>query len=153
MGYAALCKGGQGENMAKERVFEDEELESLRRKYFPRVPWTGAGPVRRRYLARAAEEGQTAEAALAKLAEAEGFTGPEEETVIGRPETCLAAFRARGGRPQMIFGQGTDALWCDAAVGPADGSGWQELIVRSEEAENLVALAHAVGALRFRKAT
>ena len=138
--------------MAKERVFEDEALEALRRKYFPRVPWTGAGPVRRRYRAKAAKEGQSVETALAALAEAEGFTGPGQETVTGGPETCLAAFQDRGGAERMIFGRGLDSHWCDLALGPADGSGWQELVVRSEEAENLVALAHAAGVLRFRKA-
>ena len=137
--------------MAREGVFEDEALEALRRKFFPRVPWTEAGPVRRRYLAKAVEGRRTVEEALAALADAEGFTGPGRETVIGGARECLAAFRSRGQAEQMIFGRGPDAHWCDAAVGPADGDGWQELIVRSEEAENLVALAYALGVLRFRK--
>ena len=137
--------------MAKERIFADETLESLRRRYFPRVPWGPDGPVRRRYLARAAAEDRTVEEVLTALAEAEGFTGPGRETFIGDGSGCLAALQGRDG-DRMILGRGLDAVWCDAAVGPADGSGWQELIVRSEEAENLVALAHAVGALRFRKA-
>ena len=119
--------------MSTERIFDDPALEALRKKYFPRVPWTGAGPVRRRYLAKAVGAGQTVAGALEALALAEGFIAPSGHAVTGGPETCLAA------------------LWCDLALGPADADGWQEMIVRSEEAENLVALAHAVGAAWFRK--
>lgn len=134
------------------RVFADEALEALRRKFFPRIPWTEAGPVRRRYIARAAEPGRSVEDALAALAKAEGFIGPGEEAVCGGAETCLAAFRIRGERDILVFGRGLDVVWCDFALGPAGEDGWQELIVRSEEAENLTALAHAVGAVRFRPA-
>ena len=132
-------------------VFDDPALEALRKRYFPRVPWTEHGPVRRRYLARAAREGQTVAEALEALALAEGFIAPGGKAVISGPETCLAAMENLDGEETLIFGQGLDAHWCDLALGPADGDGWQELIVRSEQAENLAALAHAVGAVRFRK--
>ena len=137
--------------MSTERIFDDPALEALRKKYFPRVPWTGAGPVRRRYLARAAQAGQTVAGALEALALAEGFIAPGGHAVTGGPEACLAALQSRGEADTLLFGEGLDALWCDLALGPADADGWQEMIVRSEEAENLVALAHAVGAVRFRK--
>ncbi len=138
--------------MARERIFEDEALEALRRKYFPRVPWTEAGPVRRHYFARAAREGQTVAGTLEALAMDEGFIGPGLRAVIGDEAACLGAFRQRGETDVMVFGLGPDVCWCDIALGPADGEGWQEMLVRSEEAENLVALAHAVGAVRFRRA-
>ena len=137
--------------MSTERIFDDPALEALRKKYFPRVPWTGAGPVRRRYLAKAVGAGQTVAGALEALALAEGFIAPSGHAVTGGPETCLAALQSRGEADTLIFGGGLDALWCDLALGPADADGWQEMIVRSEEAENLVALAHAVGAAWFRK--
>ena len=138
--------------MSTERVFADDALEGLRRKFFPRIPWTEAGPVRRRYGARATEPGQTVEGALTALAKAEGFIGPDQQAVSGGADACLAAFRTRGERDILVFGHGLDAVWCDFALGPAGEDGWQELIVRSEEAENLTALAHAVGAVRFRPA-
>lgn len=138
--------------MSTERIFAEDDLEALRRKYFPRVPWTEAGPVRRRYRARAVREGQTVEDALEALAKAEGFVGPGQEAVSGGGAACLAAFRARSGRDIVVFGRGLDVVWCDFALGPAGEDGWQELIVRSEEAENLTALAHAVGAVRFKRA-
>ncbi len=134
-----------------ERIFDDPELEALRKKFFPRIPWTGEGPVRRRYMAKAAWEGQTVAEALEDLALAEGFIAPGGRAVTGDGEECLAAFRDRGGEDTLIFGEGLDAVWCDLALGPADEEGWQALIVRSEEAENLTALAHAVGAVRFKK--
>ena len=58
-----------------ERIFEDDDLEALRRKYFPRVPWTEAGPVRRRYYARAVREDQTVAGALEALAIEGGIHG------------------------------------------------------------------------------
>lgn len=138
--------------MSTEKIFADAGLEALRRKFFPRVPWTEAGPVRRRYRAKAAREGQSVEEALTALARAEGFLGPGQEAVLGDAGTCLAAFRTRGERDILVFGQGPEVCWCDMALGPADEDGWREMIVRSEEAENLAALAHAVGAVRFRPA-
>lgn len=138
--------------MSTEKVFADEALEALRRKFFPRVPWTAAGPVRRHYLARAAQEGQTVVRALEGLAIAEGFIGPGSRAVLGDGAACLEAFRNRGGVDMMVFGLGLDVCWCDIAFGPADREGWQEILIRSEEAENLAALAHAVGAVRFRRA-
>ena len=137
--------------MARQRIFEDEELEALRRKYFPRVPWGPAGPVRRRYLARAAEDGRTVAQALEALAAAEGFIGPGQRAVLGDGAACLEAFRRRAGEDTMVLGLGLDAHWCDFALGPVDEGGWQELLVRSEEAENLTALAHALGAVRFKR--
>ena len=135
--------------MSTEAVFTDPALEALRRRYFPRVPWGPEGPVRRRYLARA--EGRTVADALQALALAEGFIDPGGRAVLGGPEECLAAFRQRGGEESMVFGRGLDALWCDLALSEPDAEGWQTLVVRSETAENLVALAHAVGAVRFKK--
>ncbi len=130
-----------------------DETEALKRKYFPRVPWTERGPVRRRYLARPADGSGTVPEALARLAEREGFTAPGEATVIGGAEETFAAFRqkAAGGPARMILGTEPAAHWCDAACGPADADGWQELVVRSEEGENLTALAHNEGVLRFRR--
>ena len=128
------------------------DLEALKKKYFPRVPWTEDGPVRRLYRARAAEGGVLA--VLAALAEREGFTEPGQETVSGGAEECLAAFqRKAAGEPVgMIFGETLAAHWCDIAADPPDGDGWQRMIVRSEEGENLTALAHNEGLLQFRKA-
>lgn len=140
--------------MTADQIFEDAALEALRRKYFPRVPWTEKGPVRRRYRARAAAPGQTVTGALAALAAAEGFTGPGRRAVAGGAAECLAAYRDMGGDASagMVFGEGLDACWCDIAAGTPDEEGWQEILVRSERAENLIALAHAVGALRFKRA-
>ena len=125
--------------------------EALRKKYFPRVPWTEQGPVRRRYLAKAADGSASVTEALARLAEREGFVEPGRHAVIGNAEASFAAFcdKAAVG---MVFGTELSAHWCDAACGEPDAEGWQELIVRSEEGENLTALAHAKGALRFRRA-
>lgn len=138
--------------MSAEATLSPLEM-ALKKKYFPRVPWTEEGPVRRRYRVRAAEDGRTASAALTELAGQEGFTAPDRPAVAGDAVACLAAFRDR--MPEcgagLVIGWGLDAFWCDLALGPADAEGWQELIVRSETAENLVALAHAAGALRFRK--
>ena len=128
------------------------DLEALKKKYFPRVPWTEDGPVRRQYRARAAEGGVLA--VLAALAEREGFTEPGQATVAGGAEACLAAFaRKAAGEPVgMIFGETLAAHWCDIAADPPDSDGWQRMIVRSEEGENLTALAHNEGLLQFRKA-
>ena len=135
--------------MLTKKIFDDPALEALRKRYFPRIPWTDEGPVRRRYMAKA--EGKTVAQALEGLALSEGFIAPGERAVTGGPEACLAAMQARGERDTLIFGDGADAVWCDLALGPADGDGWQMLIVRSEEAENLTALAHNLGAVRFRR--
>lgn len=126
--------------------------QALKKKYFPRIPWTEDGPVRRRYRVRAAE-GQAVTEALRSLAAAEGFTAPDRPAVTGGADACLAAFRDRGtdSGAGLVIGLGLDAYWCDLALGAPDDEGWQEMIIRSETAENLIALAHAVGALRFRK--
>lgn len=135
--------------MSTKPIFDDPLLEALRKRYFPRVPWTEEGPVRRRYLAKA--EGQSVAAALEALALAEGFIPPGRRAVTGGPAACLAAFRQRDGEDGLVFGDGLDALWCDLALSAPDGDGWQALIVRSETAENLIALASAAGAVRFKK--
>ncbi len=135
--------------MSTNSIFTDPALEALRKKYFPRVPWGEDGPVRRRYLAKA--EGRTVEEALQALALAEGFIAPGERAVTGGPETCLAAFQGRGSGDTLVFGRGRESVWCDLALSAPDEDGWQELIVRSEEGENLIALAGAVGAVRFKK--
>lgn len=131
-----------------------EEQAALKKKYFPRVPWTENGPVRRLYRANTAAGDGAVLAALAALAEREGFNAPGEAAVIGGAADCLAAFRqkAAGGRIGMIFGAALAAHWCDIAAGEADADGWRTLIVRSEEGENLTALAHNEGLLRFRRA-
>ena len=129
------------------------DTEKLKKKYFPRVPWTEDGPVRRRYRVRA--EAGDALAALAALAEREGFTEPGQETVTGSADECLAAFgrKAEGDvSVGMIFGGVLAAHWCDIAADPPDADGWQRFVVRSEEGENLTALAHNEGLLQFRKA-
>ena len=136
--------------MAADAVFSDPALEALRKKYFPRVPWTEAGPVRRRYRARA--EGRTVAQALEALALSEGFIAPDRRAVAGDGERCLTAFWTGENEGTLVFGLGADALWCDLALAEPDSDGWQALTVRSEEAENLIALAHAVGAVRFKKA-
>lgn len=135
-------------------TLEDEALEALRRKFFPRVPWTERGPVRRRYRVKAASGSENAEAELIRLAYNERFIEPGQSAVMGNAEACLDAFRERvtDSAIAMVFGKGLDAHWCDLSLDEPDEEGWQEMIVRSEEAENLIALAHAVGALRFRKA-
>ena len=135
--------------MSTERIFDDPALETLRKRYFPRVPWGPDGPVRRRYLAQAAD-GDVA-AALEALALSEGFIAPGGRAVQGGPEVCLAAFRQRDGEDRLVFGRGQDVCWCDLALSEPDDDGWQVLTVRSETAENLVALASASGAVRFKK--
>ena len=134
-----------------EMMLTPEEM-ALRKRYFPRVPWGPDGPVRRRYRVRAAE-GVSPSEALAALAEAEGFTAPDRPWVEGDGAVCLAAFQDR--LPEsgagLVIGRGLDAYWCDLALGAPDSEGWQELIVRSETGENLIALAHGMGTLRFRK--
>ena len=139
--------------MSTNVVFEDEALEALRKKYFPRIPWTERGPVRRRYLTRAAA-GENVVAALVRLAQQEQFIEPGQNAVLGNAGACLAAFQRRGSDSTiaMVFGTDLDAHWSDLALGAPDGDGWQEIIVRSEEGENLIALAHATGVLRFKKA-
>ncbi len=134
-------------------MLTNEELAALKKKYFPRVPWTEEGPVRRVYRVIAAQDGDVL-SVLAELAVREGFTGPEERAVIGDAAACLDAFRekAAGGAVGMIFGAELSAHWCDIAAGKADADGWRKLIVRSEEGENLTALAHNEGLLRFRRA-
>lgn len=138
--------------MSTERVFAEDDLEALRRKYFPRIVWGTQGPVRRRYRTRAAE-GQQVLQALDALARAEGFIGPGQRAVCADGDGCLRAMRQKGADESvaMVFGQGLDVFWCDLALGPVGADGWQEIVVRSEEAENLIALAHAVGALLFQK--
>lgn len=127
------------------------EREALKKRYFPRVPWTENGPVRRMYRARG--EGPVL-AVLAALAEREGFTAPAERTVVGGAEDCLAALQAKaaGAPVGMVFGTEAAAHWCDIAAEPPDPQGWQTLLVRSEEGENLAALAYNEGLLRFRRA-
>lgn len=134
-------------------MLTNEEFAALKKKYFPRVPWTEDGPVRRVYRVCAAEGGDVL-GVLAELAAREGFTGPAERAVTGDAAVCLGAFRERaaGGPIGMIFGSETAAHWCDMAAGDADADGWRRLIVRSEEGENLTALAHNEGLLRFRRA-
>ena len=131
----------------------EEERQALRKKYFPRVEWTAEGPVRRRYLVRGTEPGADALSALTSLAEAEGFTEPGRRTVAGDGAACLEAFRekAAGAEIGMIFGTDTGAHWCDIALGPAEAEDWRKMLVRSEEGENLTALAHNLGLLRFRR--
>lgn len=135
--------------MSTDAVFADPVLEALRKRFFPRVAWGPDGPVRRRYLARAEE--LDAAAVLEELALAEGFIAPGKRAVTGGPEACLAAYRQRSGEDTLVFGRGPEAHWCDLALSEPDADGWQELIVRSEQGENLIALASAVGALRFRR--
>lgn len=135
--------------MSTDAVFTDPALEALRKRFFPRVPWTDHGPVRRRYLARA--EGRTVEETLEALALEEGFIAPGCHAVTGDAAACLAAYRTGGNGDTLVFGRGLDAVWCDLALSESDANGWQELIVRSETAENLIALASAVGAVRFKK--
>ena len=129
------------------------DTEALKKKYFPRVPWDAEnGPVRRVYRARA--EGTDVLDALVSLAEREGFTEPGQTTVTGGAEACLEAFREKAaGRPVgMVFGTETDAHFCDVALAPPDGDGWRRYLVRSEEGENLTALAHNLGLIQFKKA-
>ena len=45
-----------------------------------------------------------------------------------------------------------DELFCDIAADPPDTQGWQRYLVRTEEGENLTALAYGEGLLQFKKA-
>ncbi|MCD8087428.1 MAG: hypothetical protein LUE22_02410 [Oscillospiraceae bacterium] len=127
-----------------------EEMQALQKRYFPHAPWTEEGPVRRRYQVQAAQG--DALGALTALAEEELLL-PGERIAAAAGEETLALLRRRdGGEPlALILGRGLDALWCDLALSPPDGEGWQTLLVRSETGENLIALAHARKALRFRR--
>ena len=129
-----------------------EEEQKLKKKFFPRVPWTEEGPVRREYLVRAADgSGTDAGALLAKLAVEFGFC---DTTVSGDAGVCRKSFadRAAGENTGLIIGTEAAAVWCDLSVCDAAEAGWQRLIVRSEQAENLTALAHEEELLRFRRA-
>ena len=132
-----------------------EETAALRKKYFPRVEWTERGPLRRLYRVRpAAEEGVSVTDILLDLGEREGFIAPGQHAVTGVAETCLAAFRQKAADKSvaLIFGTEMAAHWCDIAVDAPDEEGWQLMAVRSEEGENLTALAHSEGLLRFKRA-
>lgn len=136
-------------------MLTDEERTALEKKYFPRVEWTALGPARRVYEARtAAETPGGVTAALAGLAVEAGFIEPGQRAVTGGPEETLEALRRKGADRSigMVFGDSAQAHWCDIAVEPPGAGGWQRLVIRSEEGENLVALAHAEGVLRFRRA-
>ena len=135
--------------MSTSAVFTDPALEALRKKYFPRIPWTAEGPVRRRY--RALAQGRSVAQALEELALAEGFIGPGRRAVTGDGERCLAAYQTGENEGTLVFGLGPEAVWCDLTLWEPEEDGWQTLTVRSEEAENLIALAHSLGAVRFRK--
>ena len=132
-------------------IMSTEEETALRRKYFPRVSWTELGPVRRLYRVRPAGEG-TALAALLALAERAGFIAPGQRAVIGGAAECLAAFRRRAADPSvaLVFGDSMAAHWSDISLAPAE-EGWQLMAVRSEEGENLIALANGEGLLRFKR--
>ncbi|MCD7748597.1 MAG: hypothetical protein LUH42_00925 [Oscillospiraceae bacterium] len=126
------------------------EEQRLQKKYFPHTPWTEEGPVRRRYLAKAAE-GDALDA-LKALAEAELLLPGEKIMTADGPEALALLRRRDGGEPlALILGRGLDACWCDLALSLPDADGWQTLLVRSEEGENLTALAHARKALQFRR--
>jgi len=128
-----------------------EEEAALRKKYFPRVTWTENGPVRRLYKTRPAEEGDTL-AILLALAERALFIAPGQRAVTGGAEACFEAFRSKtvDKSVAMIFGDSLTAHWSDISLEPAE-EGWQLMAVRSEEGENLVALAHSEGLLRFKR--
>ncbi len=132
----------------------EEERKALQKRYFPRVPWGDQGPVRRRYKVRNADgvPGSPTDALIA-LAKDAHFIAPDQHAVTGGPEEGLEAFRHKAEDPSigMIFGDSIDAHWCDIAVEAPDPEGWHRLIVRSEEGENLIALAHEEGLLRFRR--
>ena len=135
-------------------MLTNEEAAALRKKYFPRVEWTDMGPVRRRYRVRPAAEGTSVTDILLALGEREGFIAPGQQAAVGDAGACEAAFRQKAADKSvaLIFGMETAAHWCDIAVADPDGEGWQLMLVRSEEGENLVALAHGEGLLRFRRA-
>jgi hypothetical protein len=132
----------------------DEEQKALRKKYFPRVAWTEDGPVRRVYRVKASRPESAVIDTLIDLARREWFIEPDQRAVVGDGEAAWAAFRSRGTDKSvgMIFGTTTAAHWCDLALDEPDGEGWQRLVVRSEEAENLIALAHNESLLCFRRA-
>lgn len=134
-------------------MLTEEERDALRKKFFPRVEWTELGPVRRIYRVKAAEKSETTLEVLSALARQEGFTAPGLQGVTGGAETTLAAFRskAQGDDLGMVFGTELEAHWCDIALDAPDSEGWQRIIVRSEEGENLIALAHNLALLRFRR--
>ena len=135
--------------MDETRLTEQEA--KWKKKFFPRVPWGENGPVRRMYLVQSLKDGQPdAARALAALAVTFGFC---EKTVTGDADVCCEAFARRADTrgSDLIFGTDRAAVWCDAVVTDTPEPGWQRLIVRSEEAENLTALAHEEGALRFRR--
>ena len=133
-------------------IMSTNEEAALRKKYFPRVTWTEDGPIRRLYKVRPAEEGDTL-AILLALAERELFIAPGQRSVTGGAEVCLDAFRSKAADKSiaMIFGDCLAAHWSDISLEPAE-EGWQLMAVRSEEGENLVALAHSEGLLRFKRA-
>lgn len=135
-------------------MLTNEEEAALRKKFFPRVEWTDNGPIRRMYRVRPAAEGEAVTDILLALGEREGFIAPGQRAVTGDAEACLAAFRqkATDRSVALIFGLEMAAHWCDIAVDAADADGWQLIAVRSEEGENLTALAHGEGLLRFRRA-
>jgi hypothetical protein len=135
-------------------MLTNEEQEALRKKYFPRVNWTEEGPVRRVYRVQPVQADTTVLEALTTLARREWFIEPEQQAVVGDADQTLEAFRRRKTDKAvgMIFGTTTKAVWCDLAVDDPDEDDWQRLIVRSEEAENLTALAHGENVLRFRRA-
>ena len=132
-------------------MLTNEEENALRKKYFPRVTWTGNGPVRRLYKVCPTGEGTVLEI-LISLAERELFIAPGQHAVVGGEEECLTAFQSKTAdcTIAMVFGNSLEAHWSDISLAPAE-NGWQPMAVRSEEGENLVALAHSEGLLRFKK--
>lgn len=130
-------------------ILDDPQQEALRKKYFPHVEWTIQGPVRRKYRARAASGGGVVQA-LETLARREEFIAPGETVATCDAGQSYAVFQAAIGRETMVFGTELAAVWCDLAAGPPDENGWQPLLVRSEEAENLIALANATGDVLFK---
>ena len=129
----------------------DEVLAAMKKKYFPRIPWTENGPVRRVFYTRA-EQDNVFEV-LTRLAESYGFTETGKKTVTGNASDAFSAFyaKAHGEAVGMIFGNELNAYWCDLAVGSPDAEGWRKLVIRSEEGENLIALAHNEELLSFRR--
>lgn len=135
-------------------MLTDEETAVLRKKYFPRVEWTERGPLRRLYRVRPAGEGASVTELLLALGEREGFVAPGQHAVTGDAGVCEDAFRQKAADKSvaLIFGTEMAAHWCDIAVDAPNEEGWQLMAVRSEEGENLTALAHSEGLLRFRRA-